>query len=164
MSKYTGESLTTYQPQGPWAETHRQLAAAAPVHISNVHILANLEPWRWSSPTFIEKTVQAMHNIHHANGLHLYPQANYWDWPYTADKLPDGKRELQIDRDWMWYQAWGRYSWNCHRGEDKSFWKKTLAELPDESSTLMTTVERLHLSCCAASALRKATVNVSCSA
>ena len=128
MSKYTGESLTTYQPQGPWAETHRQLAAAAPVHISNVHILANLEPWRWSSPTFIEKTVQAMHNVHHANGLHLYPQANYWDWPYTADKLPDGKRELQIDRDWMWYQAWGRYSWNCHRGEDKSFWKKTLAD------------------------------------
>ena len=128
MSKYTGESLTTYQPQGPWAETHRQLAAAAPVHISNVHILANLEPWRWSSPTFIEKTVQAMHNVHHANGLHLYPQANYWDWPYTADKLPDGKRELQIDRDWMWYQAWGRYSWNCHRGEDKTYWKKTLAD------------------------------------
>lgn len=128
MSKYTGESLTTYQPQGPWAETHRQLAAAAPVHISNVHILANLEPWRWSSPTFIEKTVQAMHNVHHANGLHLYPQANYWDWPYSADKLPDGKRELQIDRDWMWYKAWGRYSWNCHRGEDKSYWKKTLAD------------------------------------
>lgn len=128
MSKYTGESLTTYQPQGPWAETHRQLAAAAPVHISNVHILANLEPWRWSSPAFIEKTVQAMHNVHHANGLHLYPQANYWDWPYSADKLPDGKRELQIDRDWMWYQAWGRYSWNCHRGEDKTYWKKTLAD------------------------------------
>ena len=128
MSKYTGESLTTYQPQGPWAETHRQLAAAAPVHISNVHILANLEPWRWSSPAFVEKTVQAMHNVHHANGLHLYPQANYWDWPYSADKLPDGKRELQIDRDWMWYSAWGRYSWNCHRGEDKSYWKKTLAE------------------------------------
>lgn len=128
MSKYTGESLTTYQPQGPWAETHRQLAAAAPVHISNVHILANLEPWRWSSPAFIEKTVQAMHNVHHANGLHLYPQANYWDWPYSADKLPDGKRELQIDRDWMWYRAWGRYSWNCHRGEDKTYWKKTLAD------------------------------------
>ena len=128
MSKYTGESLTTYQPQGPWAETHRQLAAAAPVHISNVHILANLEPWRWSSPAFIEKTVQAMHNVHHANGLHLYPQANYWDWPYSADKLPDGKRELQIDRDWMWYKAWGRYSWNCHRGEDKSYWKKVLAD------------------------------------
>ena len=29
MSKYTGESLTTYEPGGPWGETHRQLAEAA---------------------------------------------------------------------------------------------------------------------------------------
>ena len=116
MSKYTGESLTTYEPGGPWGETHRELAAAAPVHIDNVHILANLEPWRWSSPTFIQKAVQAMHSVHHANGLHLYPQASYWDWPYTADRLPDGSRLLQIDRDWMWYKAWGRYAWRCDRG------------------------------------------------
>ena len=128
MSKYTGESLTTYTPGGPWGETHRQLAAAAPVHIDNVHILANLEPWRWSSPAFIQKTVQAMHRVHHSKGLHLYPQASYWDWPYTADKLPNGERLKQLDRDWMWYQAWGRYSWNDQRGLDKTFWKKTLAD------------------------------------
>ncbi len=128
MSKYTGESLTTYEPGGPWGETHRQLAAAAPVHIDNVHILANLEPWRWSSPAFIQKTVQAMHRVHHSKGLHLYPQASYWDWPYTADKLPNGERLKQLDRDWMWYQAWGRYSWNDQRGADKSFWKKELAD------------------------------------
>ncbi len=115
MSKYTGESLTTYEPGGPWGETHRQLAEAAPVHIDNVHILANLEPWRWSSPAFIQKTVQAMHKVHHSKGLHLYPQASYWDWPYTADKLPDGQRLKQLDRDWMWYQAWGRYAWNSER-------------------------------------------------
>jgi len=128
MSKYTGESLTTYEPGGPWGETHRQLADAAPVHIDNVHILANLEPWRWSSPAFIQKTIQAMHRVHHSKGLHLYPQASYWDWPYTADKLPNGKRLKQLDRDWMWYQAWGRYSWNDQRGEDKTFWKKELAD------------------------------------
>ena len=128
MSKYTGESLTTYTPGGPWGETHQQLAAAAPVHIDNVHILANLEPWRWSSPAFIQKTVQAMHRVHHSKGLHLYPQASYWDWPYTADKLPNGERLKQLDRDWMWYEAWGRYSWNDQRGEDKTFWKKTLAD------------------------------------
>ena len=128
MSKYTGESLTTYEPGGPWGETHRQLAAAAPVHIDNVHILANLEPWRWSSPAFIQKTVQAMHRVHHSKGLHLYPQASYWDWPYTADKLPNGERQKQLDRDWMWYQAWGRYSWNDQRGADKTFWKKELAD------------------------------------
>ena len=115
MSKYTGESLTTYEPGGPWGETHRELAAAAPVHIDNVHILANLEPWRWSSPSFICKTVNAMHRIHHSSGLHLYPQASYWDWPYTADRLNDGSRLLQIDRDWMWYKAWGRYAWNTDR-------------------------------------------------
>jgi hypothetical protein len=138
MSKYTGESLTTYEPGGPWGETHRQLAAAAPVHIDNVHILANLEPWRWSSPAFIQKTVQAMHRVHHSKGLHLYPQASYWDWPYTADKLPDGQRLLQLDRDWMWYQAWGRYAWNDQRDRvsdgktvgngERSYWKRVLSE------------------------------------
>ena len=137
MSKYTGESLTTYEPGGPWGETHRQLAAAAPVHIDNVHILANLEPWRWSSPAFIQKTVQAMHRVHHSKGLHLYPQASYWDWPYTADKLPNGERLKQLDRDWMWYQAWGRYAWNCERSIvgngspascEATYWKKELAE------------------------------------
>jgi len=137
MSKYTGESLTTYEPGGPWGETHRQLAAAAPVHIDNVHILANLEPWRWSSPAFTQKAVQAMHRAHHSKGLHLYPQASYWDWPYTADKLPNGQRLKQLDRDWMWYQAWGRYAWNsdraltesgCAASVESSYWKRILAD------------------------------------
>ena len=128
MNKYTGESLTTYEPGGPWGETHRQLAAAAPIHIDNVHILANLEPWRWSSPAFTQKAVQAMRHIHHSTGLHLYPQASYWDWPYTADKLPNGGRLLQIDRDWMWYKVWGRYAWNSERGDDKAYWKQQLAD------------------------------------
>ena len=128
MNKYTGESLTTYEPGGPWGETHRALAAAAPVHIDNVHILANLEPWRWSSPIFTQKAVQAMHRVHHSKGLHIYPQASYWDWPYTADKQADGERLLQIDRDWMWYKAWGRYAWNCERGEDSDYWLKNLMD------------------------------------
>lgn len=128
MTKYNGESLTTYEPGGPWGETQRQLSSVAPIHISNVHILANLEPFRWGSPAFTQKAVQAMHRVHGANGLHLYPQASYWDWPYTADKLSGGRRQLQIDRDWMWYAAWGRYSWNCHRGADKSYWVNRLAD------------------------------------
>lgn len=128
MTKYTGESLTTYEPGGPWAETQQQLSSVAPIHISNVHILANLEPWRWSSPAFVEKTVKAMHRVHGANGLHLYPQASYWDWPYTADKLKNGERQLQIDRDWMWYSAWGRYAWKADRNNEASYWSKVLAD------------------------------------
>ena len=115
MHKYNGESLTTYEPRGPWAKIHTDLASLGSTHIENVHVLANLEPFRWSSPDFVQKATQAMHNVHHANALHIYPQASYWDWPYSADKLADGKRENQLDRDWMWYQTWGRYAWNCHR-------------------------------------------------
>lgn len=124
MHKYNGESLTTYQPRGPWSQIHKSLSDLGSVHISNVHILANLEPWRWSSPDFVQKAVQAMHDVHGANALHLYPQASYWDWPYTADKLPDGKRLEQLDRDAAWYQAWGRYAWNCRRPRtgEMAFW------------------------------------------
>ncbi|MBO4821594.1 MAG: hypothetical protein J5548_09035 [Prevotella sp.] len=128
MSKYNGESLTTYSPNGPWGETHRKLASAAPVHIDNVHIMANLEPWRWSSPSFIRKAVNAMHIYHNAKGLHIYPQASYWDWPYTADKTHDGTRLLQIDRDWLWYKAFGHSAWKKSYVEEDEYWCHILAE------------------------------------
>lgn len=124
-NKYNGEALTTYNPRGPWAAMHRELSRLT-VDIDNVHILANLEPFRYGATAFIQQCVQAMHNIHGANGLHLYPQASYWDWPYTADKA--SPRLLQIDRDWIWYQAWARYAWNCHRNreEENRYWSKLL--------------------------------------
>ena len=129
MHKYNGESLTTYEPRGPWAKIHTDLSSLGSIHISNVHILANLEPWRWGSPDFVQKTVNAMHNVHGANALHLYPQASYWDWPYTADKLADGEREKQLYRDWIWYKTWGRYAWNCHRDrtEEMAYWDNQFA-------------------------------------
>lgn len=130
MHKYNGESLTTYTPGGPWGEIHKDLSSLGSTHISNVHILANLEPFRWSSPDFTQKTVQAMHDVHGANALHLYPQASYWDWPYTADKTADGERLLQLDRDWAWYEAWGRYAWNCRRdrAEEVAYWDAAFGE------------------------------------
>lgn len=130
MHKYNGESLTTYEPRGPWAKIHTDLSSLGSIHISNVHILANLEPWRWGSPDFVQKAVKAMHSVHGANALHLYPQASYWDWPYTADKLPDGARQNQLDRDWIWYQTWGRYAWNSQRNRDDEmkYWDDQLGQ------------------------------------
>ena len=124
MHKYNGESLTTYEPRGPWSQIHQDLSSLGSVHIDNVHILANLEPFRYGSPDFIQKSVQAMHAVHGANGLHLYPQASYWDWPYTADKLPGGERLKQTERDWIWYKAWGRYAWKAdrERSQEISYW------------------------------------------
>lgn len=128
MHKYNGESLTTYTPRGPWGEIHKKLSSLNSVHISNVHILANLEPFRYGSPDFIQKTVQAMHTAHGANALHLYPQASYWDWPYTADKTD--KRLLEMDRDWIWYKAWARYAWESKRDRtaEIQFWDKQLGD------------------------------------
>lgn len=126
-SKYNGESLTTYTPRGPWAELHRKLSALGSVQLENVHILSNLEPFRYASPDFIQKSVIAMHEVHKGNALHLYPQASYWDWPYTADKAE--KRLLQIDRDWMWYKGWSRYAWKAKRDKSSEavYWSGLLA-------------------------------------
>lgn len=126
MHKYNGESLTTYEPRGSWSKIHTDLSSLGSVHISNVHILANLEPFRYGSPDFIQKCVQAMHKVHGANALHLYPQASYWDWPYTADKTEPRLKEME--RDWIWYQAWGRYAWNVNRdrNDEIKYWTKQL--------------------------------------
>jgi hypothetical protein len=126
-AKYNGEALTTYTPRGPWAELHRQLAALGSVQIENVHIMANLEPFRYGSPYFIRKSVEAMHQVYHGNGLHLYPESSYWDWPYTADKSPS--RLLQIDRDWIWYKSWARYAWQAARDSaaEENYWAGELA-------------------------------------
>ncbi len=129
MAKYNGEALTTYTPHGPWAELHRTLSSLGTVQIENVHILANLEPFRYGSADFIQKCVLAMHNVYHSNGLHIYPESSYWDWPYTADNT--SPRLLEMDRDWIWYKEWARYSWNCHRDreDEVKYWSRQLAEM-----------------------------------
>jgi len=127
-AKFNGEALTTYAPRGKWAELHQTLSKLGSVQIENVHIMANLEPFRYGSVDFIQKSVQGMENIMGGRGLHLYPQASYWDWPYTADSVK-GKRLLQTERDWIWYAAWSRYAWNSHRdrNEEITYWSELLA-------------------------------------
>lgn len=126
-AKFNGEALTTDEPRGSWADLHRTLSRAGSVQIENVHILANLEPFRYGAADFIQRCVKGMHNIYEANGLHLYPQASYWDWPYAADNT--SPRLLQIERDWIWYKEWSRYAWNCHRDpkDEKKYWAGLLA-------------------------------------
>ncbi|WP_346857743.1 hypothetical protein [uncultured Draconibacterium sp.] len=126
--KYNGESLTTYEPRNMWSEVPTALSELGSVHISNVHILANLEPFRYGSPDFIQKSVKAMHELQGANGIHIYPQSSYWDWPYTADKTEP--RTKQIDRDKLWYAAWARYAWKVDRDEkaEDSYWSGILAD------------------------------------
>ncbi len=129
-AKFNGEALTYARPRGEWAKLHRRLSELGSVQIENVHILANLEPFRYGSPYFIQQSVIGMHEIMGGNGLHLYPQASYWDWPYSADSIKGGQRLLQIERDWIWYKAWSRYAWKAKRTrEDEiNYWSKLLAD------------------------------------
>lgn len=126
MWKYNGESLTTYLPRGKWQKLHESLSAIGTTHIMNVHILANLEPFRFNAPAYIQKCVQAGSFRFGANGLHLYPLF-YWDWPYAPDKAEE--RILQLHRDWMWFGAWFRYAWNPARPEREEavYWTDRVA-------------------------------------
>jgi hypothetical protein len=128
-AKFNGEALTYARPRGEWAKLHQTLSKLGSVQIENVHILANLEPFRYGSPDFIQQSVIGMHEVMGGNGLHLYPQASYWDWPYSADSIKGGKRLLQIERDWIWYKAWARYAWKAKRNRDdeRKYWSNLLA-------------------------------------
>lgn len=128
-AKFNGEALTYARPRGSWAQLHQTLSKLGSVQIENVHILANLEPFRYGSADFIQQSVIGMHEVMGGNGLHLYPQASYWDWPYSADSVK-GKRLLQIERDWIWYKAWARYAWKAKRDREAEieYWGGLLAE------------------------------------
>jgi hypothetical protein len=126
-AKYNGESLTTYTPRGRWQDIHQHLGSLGSVHLFNVHILANLEPFRYGAPSFIQKCVQAAQYRLGTNGIHLY-SLFYWDWPYAPDKT--SPRLRQMDRDWIWFAAWFRYAWNpdLQPRQEREYWIKELAK------------------------------------
>lgn len=127
-AKFNGEALTTPRPRGTWAALHQTLSHLGSVQIENVHIMANLEPFRYGSIDFIQQSVKGMHEVMGGNGLHLYPQASYWDWPYSADSV-NGKKLLQVERDWIWYAAWARYAWKAGRDRNAElvYWSNQLS-------------------------------------
>jgi hypothetical protein len=133
MWKYNGEGLTTSRPRGNWQARHLELSRLGGEHIINVHVLADLEPFRYAAPLFIQSCVRASRDRLGGSGLHLYPLF-YWDWPYSPDKTEP--RLLQIDRDRIWYEAWMRYAWNPDRdGEDeRRYWTNRFAEFYRVSS------------------------------
>lgn len=150
-AKFNGESLTTHEPRGVRQQLHLTMSRVGSTHIANVHILANLEPFRYGATEFIQKSVIAMRDRLGAHGLHLYPLF-YWDWPYSPDIVaPPGRASSpneplrpgedaspyrnanalkQWERDWIWFEAWARYAWNPDRDAagERDYWIARLAE------------------------------------
>jgi hypothetical protein len=125
--KYNGESLTTSEPRGVRQALHLEMSKLGSTHVANVHILANLEPFRYGAQRFIRECMVAARDRLGCKGLHLYPLA-YWNWPHS----PDGGAAtyLQWDRDWIWFEAWARYAWNPDRDleQDRKYWVQRLSE------------------------------------
>lgn len=126
-AKYNGESLTTWEPRGVRQDVHQSMSRLGSTHLINVHILANLEPFRYGAQRFIKKCVNASIDRFGARGVHLYPLA-YWNWPDAPDIANPPLR--QIDRDWMWFESWARYAWkpDYDDAEDRAYWVGKLAD------------------------------------
>ena len=125
LSKWNGESLTWSNVRGPVLDRFKMLAESSNVAIANIHLLSNLEPFRWGDPDFIRQTEANFQRIG-ILGLHVYP-LRYWDWPYAGDNTQPPL--LQTDRDWIWFAAWGRYAWNPNRDPEKehAYWVSRFA-------------------------------------
>jgi predicted GH43/DUF377 family glycosyl hydrolase len=138
-AKYNGESLTTWEPRGVWQQTHLAMSRLGSTHLANIHILANLEPFRYGAQRFIRQSVLAARDRLGARGIHLYPLA-YWNWPDSPDQTAEPLR--QIDRDWIWFEAWARYAWNPDVDEaaDRAYWIERLASrfgTPEAAANLL---------------------------
>ncbi|MGH9590324.1 MAG: hypothetical protein ACRD25_08000 [Terracidiphilus sp.] len=126
MAKWNGESLTWTDVRGAVRQNFEQLAKESNITIANVHLLSDLEPFRWGDPSFIRETIANFLPIG-IHGLHLYP-LRYWDWPWSGDKTTP--RLMQTQRDWIWFNAWGRYAWNPDRDPQKehAYWVRQFAD------------------------------------
>lgn len=127
LSKWNGESLTSTTIRGKIADRFKMLSENSHVAIANIHLLSNLEPFRWGDPDFVRETVGNFQR-YGIEGVHLYP-LRYWEWPVAGDRTDP--LLMQTDRDWIWFESWGRYSWNPHRDPQKehAYWAGRFAEL-----------------------------------
>ncbi len=127
MAKYNGESLTTFEPRGRWQQVHLDMSRLGSAHVVNIHLLSNLEPFRYGATEFIRRCVLACRQRLGAQGVHLYP-LTYWDWPHSPDKTNPYLKQIQ--RDWIWFEAWARYLWRMDPDpqQDRQYWLQRLTD------------------------------------
>ncbi|MFT4114419.1 hypothetical protein [Silvibacterium sp.] len=120
MWKWNGESFTWTNIRGSVKSQFQRMVTNSNDTIVNMHLMSNLEPFRWGNPDFIRETAINFVRLG-IGGVHVYP-LRYWDWPVSADKTEP--LLLQTDRDWIWFAGWARYAWNPERDPalEKQYW------------------------------------------
>lgn len=114
---------------------HALWKGVARKHIVNVHELADLKPFRWGSPRFIQEMTREWKQAG-VDGAEVYGMIS-WRWPYALDKLepqqtsfwPAGRKLLTFERDAIWLEALGRYLWQTNRdpAAEEAYWTARLA-------------------------------------
>ncbi|GGH09106.1 hypothetical protein [Silvibacterium dinghuense] len=120
MWKWNGESLTWTNIRGSVRQKFQMMVANSNDTIVNMHLLSNLEPFRWGDPDFVRETAINFVRLG-IGGVHVYP-LRYWDWPVSADNTEP--LLSQTDRDWIWFASWARYAWNPERDPamEQQYW------------------------------------------
>lgn len=121
LMKHNTEMIVSPYPD----PRHAEWIAVSQNHMINVHENTDIKPFRWGSPVFIRQMVQIWKSLGIV-GMHLYPEVS-WDWPTALDRADPPL--LTFDRDRIFLQAFGRYTWNSDRpaAEEERFWKDRLA-------------------------------------
>jgi hypothetical protein len=122
MRKHTSEVLasTRVDPRND------KIVGLGQYHIVNIHSVANIKPWRWGSPKFIQDCMKSIAGIG-ASGLHFYLLG-----PSEPRRTPDSFCPLtQLERDWIWIESWARYAWNPDRDTEgeTEHWTNRLTEI-----------------------------------
>ena len=130
--KHNDESLTSPCPD----VRILQLEGIAAGHIVNFHLVTDLVPMRWGSPVLLQESMRHLKALGFVKGVEFFGQT-FWKWPYTLDKLDPsqkgysrkGPKLLSLDRDAIYFHAFGRYLWRSDRdpAKEREYWQRYLA-------------------------------------
>jgi hypothetical protein len=82
--------------------------------IVNFHMLSEIGPFRWSPPQYVRE-ICLHYKALGVQGVHVYPH-----WPWRTPRVGDlDFKGDEIDRDWLYHEAWGRYSYDAVRDRDE---------------------------------------------
>jgi hypothetical protein len=114
-----------------------QLEGVAKGHIVNFHLVTDLVPMRWGSPAMLRETMHQLKRLGFVRGVEFFGQT-FWKWPYTLDKLepyqkgyfPEGPKLVSLDRDAIYFDAFGRYLWRSDRNSEteEAYWTQYLTK------------------------------------
>jgi hypothetical protein len=137
MIKHNAEHIAGTAPE---ARVSDWVATGVPT-VVNFHMISEIGPFRWGPPGYIRE-ICLNYKALGVKGVNVFP---HWQWrtPNVGDRNFNGD---ELDRDWLYHEAWGRYSFDPVRDRDEEtrHWvrrAKTRGFAEDAARALITAYE-----------------------